>query len=135
MIWRTKNGELDLSRRALVMGILNVTLDSFSDGGKFASPGSAVAHALAMREEGADIIDVGGESTRPGAEPVSAQEEMRRVLPVIEAIAPEVRCEVSIDTYKPEVARAAIERGASIINDVTGLRDPQMLEVARETGA
>lgn len=141
MIWRTRAGELDLARRALVMGILNVTADSFSDGGKFLARDAAVAHALAMAADGAAIIDIGGESTRPGAEPVPEEEEMARVLPVIERVAAELRrfsppCEISIDTSKAAVARAAIERGAGIINDVTALRgDAGMAAVARETGA
>src|SRR5437879_3440713 len=136
MIWKIQNQNLDLSSRALVMGILNVTLDSFSDGGKFLDIDRAAEHALAMAADGADIIDVGGESTGPGAEPVAEKEEMRRVLPVVERLKAEgERLNISIDTSKPAVARAAIERGASIINDVTGLRDPAMIEVARETGA
>lgn len=129
---------MDLARHALVMGILNVTVDSFSDGGKYHEIEAAVSRAQAMMEEGADIIDIGGESTRPGAEPVSEEEEMRRVLPVIEKIAQTTngRMLISTDTSKAGVAWAAIERGASIINDVTALRgDPRMIEVARETGA
>ena len=118
------------------MGILNVTLDSFSDGGKFLSVDRAVAHALRMVEEGADVIDVGGESTRPGAEAVSAEVEMQRVQPVIEALSKHTSVLISIDTYKAEVARAAINCGASIINDVTGLRgDPGMTAAACESGA
>lgn len=141
MIWRTRSREHDLSRHALVIGIVNVTADSFSDGGKFLAPEAAVAHALTLAGEGARILDIGGESTRPGAEPVSAQEEMARVLPVIERLAAALRgrnieAEISIDTSKAAVARAAIERGAGIINDVTGLRgDMEMPRVARETGA
>lgn len=135
MIWRTKTGGFDLATRGVIMGVLNVTLDSFSDGGKYAAPEAAVAHAQRMAEEGAEIIDIGGESTRPGAEAVPIQEEMERVLPVIAALAPRLRCEISIDTSKPDVARAALAAGAGIINDVTGLRDPRMLAVARETGA
>lgn len=135
MIWRTKNRELDLTKRGLVMGIVNVTVDSFSDGGKFVATDDAVAHGLEMAGQGADLIDVGGESTRPGAEPVSAEEEMRRVLPVIEKLASAVRCEISVDTSKAQVARAAVEGGASIINDITGLRDPAMRAVAQQTGA
>ena len=119
------------------MGILNVTPDSFSDGGVFDAPGSAVKHALEMLEEGARIIDVGGESTRPGAESVSREEEEKRVLPVIEALL-QARPDalVSIDTSKAAVAEAACRAGAAIINDVTGLAgDPRMAEVAAETGA
>ena len=135
MIWQTRTGRFDLSRHALIMGILNVTSDSFSDGGAYLEVEQAVAHALAMAAAGAAIIDVGGESTRPGAEPVSAEEEMSRVLPVINRIAAQRRFEISVDTMKPAVARAAIAAGASIINDVGGLRDPAMREVVRETGA
>ena len=120
---------LDLSRPA-VMGILNVTPDSFSDGGVFLSRESAIAHARRMAEEGADIIDVGGESTRPGAQPVSAQEEMDRVIPVIEALRGKISLPISIDTSKPEVMRAAVAAGAGFINDVRALRDEGALEAA-----
>jgi dihydropteroate synthase len=104
------------------MGVLNVTPDSFSDGGRWLDPGAAVAHGLRMVSEGADVVDVGGESTRPGAEPVPADEELRRVLPVVEALAPHVR--VSIDTRKPEVAEAAIAAGATLVNDVSASLAP-----------
>jgi dihydropteroate synthase len=118
------------------MGVLNVTTDSFSDGGKFIDLDRAVAHGRQLAEEGAEIIDVGGESTRPGAEPVPEAEEMRRVLPVIERLAADdPNCVISVDTMKPAVARAAMDAGAGIINDVTGLRDPAMREVVRATGA
>ncbi|WP_372522021.1 dihydropteroate synthase [Sulfuricaulis sp.] len=120
---------LDLSRPA-VMGILNVTPDSFSDGGVFLSRENAVAHALRMAEEGADIIDIGGESTRPGAQPVSAREEMDRVIPVIEALRGKISLPISIDTSKPEVMRAAVAAGAGFINDVRALRDEGALEAA-----
>ena len=120
---------LDLSRPA-VMGILNVTPDSFSDGGVFLSRESAIAHARRMGDEGADIIDVGGESTRPGAHPVSAQEEMDRVIPVIEALRGKISLPISIDTSKPEVMRAAVAVGAGFINDVRALRDEGALETA-----
>jgi dihydropteroate synthase len=135
MLWRTKNREFDLDRDPLVMGIVNVTLDSFSDGGKCLDPREAVEHALRLAAEGADIIDIGGESTRPGAAPVSMDEEIARVLPVIWKLADEVRCAISIDTYKAEVAEAALEAGAEIVNDVGGLRDPRMAEVAAKAGA
>ena len=118
---------LDLSRTA-IMGILNVTPDSFSDGGIFLARDAAVAHALAMVEEGADIIDVGGESTRPGAQAVSVQDELDRVIPVIEAIARAVPVPVSIDTSKPEVMRAAVAAGAGLINDVRALRTTGAVE-------
>ena len=120
---------LDLSRTA-IMGILNVTPDSFSDGGIFLARDAAVEHALAMVEEGADIIDVGGESTRPGAQAVSVQEELDRVIPVIEAITRAVPLPVSIDTSKPEVMRAAVAAGAGLINDVRALREPGAAEAA-----
>jgi len=120
---------LDLSRTA-IMGILNVTPDSFSDGGIFLARDAAVAHALAMVEEGADLIDVGGESTRPGAQAVSVQEELDRVIPVIEAIARAVPLPVSIDTSKPEVMRAAVAAGAGLINDVRALRATGALQTA-----
>ncbi|WIJ26830.1 dihydropteroate synthase [Devosia sp. RR2S18] len=123
---------LQLGRRALVMGILNVTPDSFSDGGQHNLVESAVAHAQAMIAEGADILDIGGESTRPGAEPVGTQEELDRVMPVIDAlIAAGVSAPISIDTYKPLVADQAIQAGASIINDVHGLQGaPEMAPIA-----
>ncbi len=117
------------------MGIVNVTLDSFSDGGKCLDPREAVEHALRLEAEGADIIDIGGESTRPGAEPVPAEEEMVRVLPVIWKLESMLKCAISIDTYKAEVAEAALEAGAEIVNDVGGLRDPAMAEVAAKAGA
>ncbi|HWR86990.1 MAG TPA: dihydropteroate synthase [Acidiferrobacterales bacterium] len=120
---------LDLSRTA-IMGILNVTPDSFSDGGIFLARDAAVAHALAMVEDGADLIDVGGESTRPGAQAVSVQEELDRVIPVIEAIARAVPLPVSIDTSKPEVMRAAVAAGAGLINDVRALRATGALQTA-----
>jgi dihydropteroate synthase len=135
MYWRTKNRRFDLTGRPLVMGIVNVTLDSFSDGGKCLDPREAVEHALRMAADGADIIDLGGDSTRPGAEPISVDEEMARVLPVIWKLGPEVQCALSIDTYKAEVAEAALEAGAEIVNDVGGLRDPAMAGVAARAGA
>ncbi|MGA3170246.1 MAG: dihydropteroate synthase [Chthoniobacteraceae bacterium] len=135
MYWRTKNRVFDLARKPLVMGIVNVTVDSFSDGGKCLDPRAAVAHALRLEAEGADIVDIGGESTRPGAEPVPAQVELDRILPVIRELAPQVRCAISVDTYKAEVAEAALEAGAEIVNDVGGLRDPAMAALAARTGA
>ncbi len=124
---------LDLSRPR-VMGILNVTPDSFSDGGDFLVPERAVRHAREMVGEGAAIIDVGGESTRPGAAPVSVAEELRRVIPVIEVLTAELEVPVSIDTRKPAVMRAAVEAGAGLINDVYALRAPGALETAAELG-
>ncbi len=117
------------------MGVLNVTPDSFSDGGRFFDPEVAVARGVQMAGQGADILDVGGESTRPGSDPVSAEEERRRVLPVIKRLAAEVDIPVSIDTRKAEIAAAALEVGASIVNDVTAGGDPRTFDVAREAGA
>lgn len=135
-IWRIQGIDHDLSKRGMVMGIVNVTPDSFSDGGRFLDTGRAVEHALKLISEGADILDIGGESTRPGAEPVEAAEELRRVLPVIRAVRSETKTLISIDTMKASVARAAVEAGADIINDVTGLRgDPAMLRAASECDA
>ena len=134
MTWRIGTRTLDLSSRGLIMGIVNVTPDSFSDGGRFADPGRAVEHALAMVADGADILDIGGESTRPGAEPVGEAEELRRVLPVIRALRSQSQVLISIDTMKASVARAALDAGADIINDVTGLRgDAAMVRLASET--
>jgi len=117
----------------LVMGILNVTPDSFSDGGQFLDTKSAVCHALRMAEQGADIIDIGGESTRPGSDPVSINDELARVIPVIEGIRGESTIPISIDTYKSIVARAAIAAGANIINDISGLNfDPEMVNIVRD---
>ncbi|AMV36708.1 dihydropteroate synthase [Planctomyces sp. SH-PL62] len=118
-----------------VMGIVNVTPDSFSDGGRWFSIEAAVEHALKLVEEGADILDVGGESTRPGSEIVPAAEEIRRVVPVIEQLAAATSVPISIDTMKPEVAREATRAGACIINDVSGLRDEETARVAVESGA
>src|SRR5687767_9805108 len=118
--------QLDLSR-PLIMGVVNVTPDSFSDGGLHADAGAAIAHARQLAEEGADIVDVGGESTRPGALPVALDEERRRVLPVIEALADRA-VPVSVDTRKPALMREAIAAGASMVNDVTALSSPGALE-------
>lgn len=118
------------------MGILNVTPDSFSDGGLFVDPEKAVAHGLRMVEEGADVVDVGGESTRPGSAPVAAAVEIERVLPIIRALKARADVAVSIDTKKPEVAEAALAAGAEIVNDVSGLRyDPRLAAVAAKAGA
>jgi dihydropteroate synthase len=135
MLWQTRNHTFDLTHRGLIMGVLNVTSDSFSDGGQFFKVETAVSHARQLAEEGATIIDIGGESTRPGAEPVPEVEELRRVIPVIKQLAGDARYVLSIDTMKPSVARAAVEAGAEIINDVTGLRDAAMRKVVRDTGA
>jgi dihydropteroate synthase len=118
MLFVARQFEFRFPRPALVMGIVNVTPDSFSDGGKYLDADAAVAHALKLVEEGAEILDVGGESSRPGAQPVSESEELRRVIPVIEELAPRVKVPISIDTTKTAVARAALAAGASIVNDV-----------------
>jgi len=126
--------EFEIGVRTYIMGILNVTPDSFSDGGRYNSVQSAVEHALRMQAEGADIIDVGGESTRPGHTEISVQEEIQRVIPVIKALAQELQLPISIDTSKAEVARAALSAGAVMINDVWGFqRDPHLAEVVAET--
>ncbi len=125
---------LDLAR-PLVMGVLNVTPDSFSDGGRFLDASAAVGRALAMVEEGAAIVDVGGESTRPGADPVPLEEELRRVLPVIERLASDLPVPVSVDTSKPEVMRRAIAAGAAMINDVRALGAPGAVEAVAGSGA
>ncbi|MFC1692987.1 dihydropteroate synthase [Candidatus Latescibacterota bacterium] len=118
--------------RTVIMGVLNVTPDSFYDGGKYFDRKRAVEHVLEMVEEGADIIDIGGESSRPGAEPVLEEDELKRVIPVIEAVASRISVPISIDTYRANVAKQAIEAGAGIINDISALRfDPQMIDVVR----
>jgi dihydropteroate synthase len=128
--------ELLTAPRPLVMGVLNVTPDSFADGGRFFDPAAALAQARALVVAGADILDIGGESTRPFADPVSLDEELRRVLPVIETLAPEIKVPISIDTYKAKVARAALNAGATIINDISALRfDPDMAPLAAELQA
>jgi dihydropteroate synthase len=136
MILRARQFEFQFPRPTLVMGIVNVTPDSFSDGGRFLEPDSAVARGLALVAAGADILDVGGESTRPQARPVPEEEELRRVLPVVERLAREVRVPVSIDTMKPAVAAAALDAGASIVNDVGANREEDsMWRLVARTGA
>ena len=122
MLFRARQFEFRFPRPALVMGIVNVTPDSFSDGGKFLNADAAVAHALELVAQGAEILDIGGESTRPGAEPVSEAEELRRVIPAIEKLASKTKVALSIDTTKPAVARAALAAGAHIVNDVAAHR-------------
>jgi dihydropteroate synthase len=134
-VWRAGPHVLDTRRRTYVMGVVNVTPDSFSDGGRFLDPDVAARRGIEMVMEGADILDVGGESTRPGSDPVEVDEERERVLPVIKRLVSEVGVPVSIDTRKPQVAGAAIEAGATIVNDVTAGRDPDMFRVVAETGA
>ena len=132
----SNGGALHLGMRPLIMGILNVTPDSFADAESRLDSGRAIAAALQMEEDGADLIDVGGESTRPGAEALSAEEELARVLPVLQGLEGRLRVPVSIDTYKAEVARAALEAGASLVNDISALRyDPKLAGVVAERGA
>src|SRR5947209_10181689 len=139
LAWQVRGRLLDLSGRALVMGVVNVTPDSFSDGGHHASTAAAVAHALTLLDQGADLLDIGGESTRPGSQPVPLEGEMGRVVPVVEALVASGRLGhvlLSIDTSKAEVARRCLEAGAHVINDVTALRgDPAMGTVVRDFGA
>ncbi len=132
-IWRTRRGDILLTR-PLVMGVVNTTPDSFSDGGRHLSAAAAIAHGRSLVAAGADIVDVGGESTRPGAEPVDAEEELRRLLPVVEALVAEGVL-VSVDTMKPQVAAAGLTAGAAIVNDVGGLSDATMRRVVAEHGA
>jgi len=135
MIWQCRQQLWDLSHRPLVMGILNVTPDSFSDGGEYEDPSRAVERAMTMVHEGADIVDIGGESTRPGAPEVSQQEEMERVIPVLERLVSAGCSALSVDTRKVEVARVAVECGASIINDVEASRsDLAMWQLVAESG-
>lgn len=131
MPWRCGRFLLPVEQRTLIMGIVNATPDSFSDGGRFFAPEAAVGHARRLAQEGADILDVGGESTRPGAKPVPAKEEMRRVVPVVEALQ-DLRLPISVDTRKPEVAKAALAAGASLVNDVAALRAQGMAELCAE---
>ena len=133
--WRVRGRTLACPARPLLMGILNVTPDSFSDGGRFFDAAAAVAQGIELAARGADLLDVGGESTRPYAQPVPVDEELRRVAPVVERLAREVAIPISIDTAKAAVAREAIDAGAAIINDITGLADPAMIETAAESGA
>lgn len=136
MIWRFGEHQFDLQRQALVMGILNVTPDSFSEAGEHYDPAAAVAAGLAMADAGAHILDVGGESTRPGAAPVDAAEECRRVVPVIRELRAATDRLISIDTTKADVADAALAAGADIVNDISGLtQDPEMITVTRQHGA
>ncbi len=134
--WRLRTRVLEFSRRPLLMGIVNITPNSFSDGGKFFSPTAAIDQALQLAEDGADILDLGGESTRPYAEPITVQEELSRVVPVLQGLVGRVEIPISIDTSKAIVAEAAIKAGAEIINDITGLEaDPAMPSLAASTNA
>jgi dihydropteroate synthase len=132
IVWRVGETSLVCGARTLLMGVLNVTPDSFSDGGEFFGERAAVDRGMALADEGADIVDVGGESTRPGSDPVAVDEELRRVVPVIERLASHVAVPISIDTRRADVARAALAAGATIVNDVTAGRDPKMFDVVRE---
>ncbi len=136
-LWRVGHGRtLELGRTATIMGILNATPDSFSDGGRYASVEAAVAESLKMVAEGAAIVDIGGESTRPGATPIDAAEEQRRILPVIEELSRISDCLISVDTYRAETARLAVEAGAHIVNDIWGAqKDEGIARVAAETGS
>jgi dihydropteroate synthase len=136
VIWKVRGQSLDLTHRALLMGIVNVTPDSFSDGGSFLDPLAACKQGLKLVEEGADILDIGGESTRPGSHSVPLEEEIQRVIPVIEKLRRETKALISIDTNKAPVAQAAMDAGADIINDITGLRgDANMTSVVSQSGA
>lgn len=129
-------GTLELGQRTLVMGVLNVTPDSFSDGGLYIEIEAALERGLEIEKQGADILDIGGESTRPGSEPIPAHEELRRILPVIAGLRRRLRIPISVDTYKAEVAEAGVRAGAEMINDISGLRfEPQVAEVAKRLGA
>jgi len=130
---RLRSGTLSVGERTLIMGVLNVTPDSFSDGGKFFDGKRAVEHALKLQRDGADILDIGAESTRPGSEPISAVEELRRLLPVLDALRGKLKIPISIDTQKSAVAEIALGAGAQIVNDVSGLRsDPRLAEIAAQ---
>ncbi len=135
MTWLCRGRNVLASGRTLVMGVLNVTPDSFSDGGRFAAVDAAIAHAVRMVQEGADIVDVGGESSRPGADPVPAEEEIRRVEPVLRELTRDSRFILSIDTRKAVVARVALSLGVQIVNDISASRDPEMADLIRATGA
>ena len=136
LCWTLRTRDLTRQRLPLLMGILNVTPDSFSDGGQFNAMDQAVARALQMEADGADIIDIGGESTRPGSEGVTLDEELRRTIPVIRELAQKLRIPISIDTTKSEVAREALDAGAEIVNDISGLTfDHAMMDVCREADA
>jgi dihydropteroate synthase len=135
LVWRCREREIACGGRTLVMGIVNVTPDSFSDGGSFLDTASAVDQGARLAEEGADVLDVGGESTRPGAAQVPVDDELERVVPVVEQLVKQVDVPVGVDTRKAEVARRALDAGAAIVNDVTAGSDADMFGVVRETGA
>jgi dihydropteroate synthase len=130
LLWKLKNREIHLGERTILMGVLNVTPDSFSDGGKYADPDRAFARAVELEEQGADIVDIGAESTRPGSARISAAEEMRRLIPVLKRLKGRLGVPISVDTYKAEVAERALELGAEIINDPSGLTfEPQLSRI------
>ncbi|MGW8256665.1 MAG: dihydropteroate synthase [Thermoguttaceae bacterium] len=131
--WKLRTKTLSFGKMPLLMGILNVTPDSFSDGGKFFDAQKAVQHGLKMIREGADLVDVGGQSTRPGAEPITEEEELRRVMPVLEELCCQSPVPISVDTFQPLVATEALQAGVEIINDITGFINPQMLKLAAES--
>jgi len=136
MTWSFRGGHFDLGPRPLVMGIVNVTPDSFSDGGRFSSTDAAIEHGLHLASDGADLLDLGGESSRPGSQPVSLDEELARVVPVVRGLAGRLSIPISVDTTKAEVARRSLAAGAAIVNDITsGLGDPDMMAVAAEAAA
>lgn len=134
--WKLKQREIRLGERTILLGVLNVTPDSFSDGGKYSDPDRAFARAIDLEEQGADVIDIGAESTRPGAAPISAAEELRRLIPVLKRLKDQLSIPISVDTYKAEVAERAIEHGAEIINDPSGLTfEPQLSRVVSNHNA
>ena len=135
MLWRCRDRVFDLGERTLVMGIVNITPDSFSDGGRFFAPDAALAHARRLVAEGADLLDLGAESTRPGSQPVPADEQWRRLAPVLEPLARETDACLSVDTASASVAERALERGAQVVNDVTALGDPAMAGVVAGASA
>jgi dihydropteroate synthase len=132
--WKISDQPLDKRKITLLMGVINVTPDSFSDGGCFLAPEAAVEHGLQLAAEGADVLDIGGQSTRPGAMPVSAEEELRRVLPVVRELCRQTKVPLSVDTSSVAVARECLAAGAEVINDVTGLSDPEMVALAVASG-
>jgi dihydropteroate synthase len=136
IVFRTSRREIVMGGRTLIMGVINTTPDSFSDGGRFISAGQAIDEGMRMADEGADMIDVGGESTRPGSDPVSVEEELRRVLPVVQGLAARVSIPISVDTMKAGVARESLDAGAEIINDVSSFNyDPNMAKTIAPSGA
>lgn len=132
---KLRGRKIEVGRKTLVMGILNLTPDSFSGDGIYDDPSKSIALAMKMVEEGADMLDLGGESSRPGSEPVSAEEELKRVAPVLKGLVGKVEVPISVDTYKPEVAKEALELGANLINDITGLRNAQMAQLVSDYNA